>query len=195
MSKKSALYGEIVSYVNEVSRWTWISVSQLTSLLFGVAYLVICLLETQHIRFTNVYAFWAAYWAVGGFLFVMQLASFIYFYSSNTKRDAKEPGGYYGSAFLRDVQLAFFIYTIWFIILTGSSASWLVKFGKTIGDSAPTVGLEPEWRVFNNLYNVAVSTTFIYIYVTMRAVIGHFNPLRITTLWYLNKSKSKVAKA
>ena len=84
---------------------------------------------------------------------------------------------------MKDVQWSFYFYILWFVILTALSSSWLSKFDKTIGNSAPIVGAEPEWRVFNNLYNISVTTTFVLLAIMLRAIIGHFNPLRVITVW------------
>lgn len=182
------VYGEVVTFGEEarfMSYWSLIAVSQLISFFFAAIYLVFFLLETQHVRFTNVYVFFAIFWSIGGFLVLMQTASFIYFYWKNTKvvptKKSNDVDGFMGASFTRDIQLAFYFFILYYLVITASSSSWLSKFGKTIGNSAPTVGVDPEWRVFNNLYNNATCISFIFLAICLRTIIGHFNPLRSIT--------------
>lgn len=190
-SDRVRTYAEVVSFGDDSSGWSWISISQLLSFFFGAIYLIFFILELEYVRFTNVYVFWAIYWAVGAFLFLCQLGGFIYLYATNSKDSPSDkPDGFAGAQFMKEVQWAFYFYIFWFIILTSMSAGWLVKFDKTISDSAPNVGVEPEWRVFNNLYNISATTTFIFLAITLRAVIGHFNPLRVITVWVKNYKSS-----
>lgn len=196
--KNEYLYAQLVSFGTELGNWTWISVSQLICFFFAAIYFVFFLLETQHIRFTNVYVFFAIFWAIGGALLVMQTVSFVFFFKKNSEdikdidqRKTKNPSeGFMGAQFTRDIQMAFYFYILYFLVISASSASWLSKFGKTIGNSAPQVGVDPEWRVFNNLYNVATCTSIVFLAICLRAVIGHFYPLRVIALWIAEKNKA-----
>ena len=76
MSEKVKTYAEVVSLGDELNTWTFISISQLLGFVFAVVYLVFFLLEVQYVRFTNVYVFWAIFWAIGAFLFPCSISCF-----------------------------------------------------------------------------------------------------------------------
>jgi len=188
-------YGEVISYAPEqkITGWGWLPFVQLINLLFFFVYMIFFLLETQYVRFTNVYAFFISFWVIGGVIWLAQLIAAAFFWyhnrrNANAKRSANE-GGYMGLQFSKEVQQSVMISSLCYIIITWQTASWISQFHKTTGNSDPNVGVEPEWRIFITAYVVAFLASLVAIVFLIRATVANFNPTRVITPIYQKMEK------
>jgi hypothetical protein len=201
-NRKLYAFAEVVSYAPEARKITPLSVVQTFAILFFFVSFVFTLLEVQHVRFMNVYLFTICYTVVGGVIVVAaQLVAYLLYMVNN-----RHPGGkkskstdtqtYMGTHHTRELNLGWVFSILAFLVNCWVLFNWLDRFGKTCTDgckasqSAPSIGVDPEWTVFYGAFEVACITNFLAIYALLRSLFAHFNPLRAVT-HLINEMNSK----
>lgn len=208
MSGRTYAYGEVTSYSPESRKPTVLSITQAVSLGFFFVTLIFFLLETQHVRFINVYVYTVTYGVVGAVLIlILQPISFIGYMWRNRIRNpqkrmaAGDDHSFMGTHHTREIVIGLLSSIVGFLVIMWLLINWLNRFNKTCctsADSDPetvvggalltpdelTMSLFMQWRVFYSAFAVSSWISLVCTVWMFRAVLAHFNPLRVITHIY-----------
>lgn len=208
MSNRSYLFGEVTSYAPESRKPTVLAISQAVSLGYFFVTLVFFLLETQHVRFINVYVYVVTYGVIGAvIILILQPIGFIgYMWRNRIRNPQKRLGAgddhsFMGTHHTREIVIGLLSSVVGFLVIMWLLINWLNRFDKTcctsadsdpetvVGGSALTpdelkMSLFMQWRVFFSAFSVSAFISLTCTYYMFRAVLAHFNPLRVITQIY-----------
>lgn len=211
MASRTYPFGEVVTYAPEAKRPTLLSITQLVSLGFFFVTMIFFLLETEHVRFINVYIWTVTYGSVGAFLvLILQVIGFIGYMWRNRIRSGRAgmagegDHSYMGAHHTRELVIGLVSSIIGFLIIMWLLISWLNRFDKTCctsanSDPAIVVGgasLTPDellmaefmqWRVYYSAFSLSTFVSFACVVWLLRTTLAHFAPLRVVNSLYGNK--------
>lgn len=212
MASKAYTFGEVVGYAPDYRKPTVLSITQAVTLGFFFVTMIFFLLETQHVRFINVYVYTVTYGVVGAVLvLILQPIGFIGYMWRNRIRSGRKMAGdadhtYMGAHHTREVVIGLVSSIVGFLAIVWLLINWLNRFNKTCctsasSDPATVVGgdlltadeltsaLFMQWRVYYSAFLLSTFISFACTVWMLRSTLAHFNPLRVVTpIWATTSS-------
>ncbi len=204
-------YGEVISNGVEISKWTPLSVTQLLLLLYFFVFFIFFLLETQHVRFINLWVFMIAFLGIGGLLLIVQLFAYIFNQRANNLPapdfSVMEISGYtqapsmtyMGKSHMREIVLAIIITLFSYLVIGWLLLDFLFRFKnddpgegccKATAANEPDITDPLEWRVFHGIFTLMAAISFLTTLQLLRTMFVHMYPLRAVTHIFIATKKT-----
>lgn len=190
-------YGELVANGVEISRWTSLSIVQLLLLLYFFGFFIFFVLETQHVRFINLWIFMISFLGIGGILLLVQLIAYIFYRRasnlptpslSGTSTYVQAPSmSYMGKSHMREIIIAIIMTLFSYAIIGWLLVDFLFRFKnddpgegccKASAANEPDINDPLEWRVFHGIFTLMSAIAFLTVITLVRTMFTHMVPLR-----------------